>query len=186
MFKKAFLALLLSGLTSFLLAQHSLKAFAGAGFGMENRIGFMGINLQGGGELYLTNHFTGIAGIDYFISNNVPKWSSAENEGVYFRQLTPSLKIQYNTGTKQGTGFLINAGIALRTGKTYHFESGDYHNGTYTNQRFITEKVDGNGFMLGLGYGFPISEGITGKVELTNQSFLMLNDQYTLSFKLSF
>jgi hypothetical protein len=72
--------------------------------------------------------------------------------------LTPSLKIQFNTGSKPGTGFLINGGLALRLVKTCHFESGDEHNGSYTNQRYITEKVRGHGFMLGVGYGFAISE----------------------------
>ena len=100
--------------------------------------------------------------------------------------MTPSLKIQFNTGSKPGTGFLINGGLALRIGKTYHFESGDYHNGSYTNQRYITEKVRGNGFMLGVGYGFPISEKMLGKIEFNNQAFLMLNDQYTLCFKICF
>jgi hypothetical protein len=40
--------------------------------------------------------------------------------------------------------------------------------------------------MVGLGYGFPLSENILGKVEFVNQTFLMLNDQYTLSFKVIF
>jgi len=186
MFTKAVLAFLMSAFSTVLLAQPSIKAFAGAGVGIENRIGFRGINLQGGGEFHLTNHLTGIAGIDLFLSNKVTKWSSTENEGAYFRQLTPSLKLQYNTGSKPGTGFLVSGGLALRTGKTYHFESGDYHNGSYTNQRYITEKVRGNGFMLGIGYGFPLSEQVLGKVEFTNQAFLMLNDQYTLSFKVCF
>jgi hypothetical protein len=120
------------------------------------------------------------------MSNKVSKWSRAENDGAYFRQLTPSIKLQYSTGTVPGTGFLINGGLALRTGKTYHFESGDFHNGSYTNQRYVTEKVRGNGFMIGVGYGFPLSENMLGKIELGNQAFLMLNDQYTLSFKVSF
>jgi len=186
MFKKAILALLLTGFSTYLFAQQSFKAFAGLGFGIENRIGFRGINLQGGGEIFLTNKLTGIAGIDLFVSNTVPKWSNTENEGAYFRQLTPSIKLQYNTGSEPGTGFLFSGGIALRTGKTYHFESGEYHDGAYTKQRFITEKLRGNGFMVGLGYGFPLSENILGKVEFINQAFLMLNDQYTLSFKVIF
>ncbi len=186
MFRKTFLALLLSASFTTLLAQYSFKPFVGAGFGMENRIGFRGINLQGGGEIYLNDHLSGIIGVDLFLSQTVPKWSSAENEGAYFRQLTPSLKIQFNTGSKPGTGFLINGGLALRKGKTYHFESGDYHNGSYTNQRYITEKVRGNGFMLGVGYGFSISEKMLGKIEFNNQAFLILNDQYTLCFKICF
>jgi hypothetical protein len=186
MFRKIILALLLSASVTTLLAQHSFKPFAGAGFGMENRIGFRGINLQGGGEISFSNHLSGIVGVDVFRSNSVSKWSSTENEGAYFRQLTPSLKLQFNTGNEPGTGFLINGGLALRTGKTYHFESGVFHNGSYTNHVFITEKVRGNGFMLGVGYGFPLSETMTGKIELNNQAFLMINDQYTMSFKVSF
>jgi hypothetical protein len=186
MFTKAVLALFFSIFSTVILAQHSFNAFAGAGVGIENRIGFRGINLQGGGEFHLTNHLTGITGIDLFLSNKVAKWSNAENDGAYFRQLTPSLKLQYNTGNEPGTGFLISGGLALRTGRTYHFESGDYLDGKYTNQRYVTERVRGNGFMLGIGYGFPLSEQVQGKVEFTNQAFLMLNDQYTLSFKVSF
>jgi hypothetical protein len=186
MFTKAVLSLFFSVFSTVLFAQQSFKAFAGAGVGIENRIGFRGINLQGGGEFQLTNHLTGITGIDLFLSTNVAKWSNKENDGAYFRQVTPSLKIQYSTGSVPGTGFLIMGGLALRTGKTYHFESGDYHNGTFTNQRYVTEKVRGNGFLLGLGYGFPLSEQLLGKVEFTNQAFLMLNDQYTLCFKVCF
>ncbi len=79
MFRKSVLALLFSASFTTLLAQYSFKPFAGAGFGMENRIGFRGINLQGGGEIYLGDHLTGIAGVDLFMSQTVPKWSSAEN-----------------------------------------------------------------------------------------------------------
>lgn len=186
MFKKVLLALLLSASSATLLAQYSIKPFAGAGFGMENRIGFRGINLQGGGEFNFSNHLSGIVGVDVFLSNTVSKWGSTENEGAYFRQFTPSLKLQFNTGSEAGTGFLISGGLALRTGKTYHFESGIYHNGSYTNRLFTTEKVRGNGFMLGVGYGFPLSETMIGKIELNNQAFLMLNDQYTLCFKVCF
>jgi hypothetical protein len=186
MFKKSILAFLMSAFSTVLFAQSSFKAFAGAGYGIENRIGFKGINLQGGAEFYLNNHLTGITGIDLFLSSRVSKWGSAENEGAYFRQLTPSLKLQYNTGSIPGSGFLFSGGFALRTGKTYHFESGDFHNGSFTNQRYVTEKVRGNGFMLGVGYGFPLSDHVLGKIEFTNQAFLMLNDQYTLSFKVCF
>jgi hypothetical protein len=186
MFTKAALALLMSIFSTVLFAQLSFKAFAAAGAGIENRIGFRGINLQGGVEYQLTNHLTGITGIDLFLGTKVTKWGSKENDGAYFRQLTPSLKLQYNTGVVPGTGFLISGGLALRTGRTYHFESGDYLDGKYTNQRYVTERVRGNGFMLGVGYGFPLSEKVLGKVEFTNQAFLMLNDQYTLCFKVCF
>lgn len=186
MFRKTVLACVLIAFTSVLFAQQSFKTFAGAGIGIENRIGFRGLNLQGGAEIYLSNHLTGIAGVDFFMSNKVSKFNKTENEGSYFRQLTPSVKLQYNTGSEPGTGFLVSGGLALRIGKTYHFESGDYHNGSYDNQRYITEKVRGNGFMLGVGYGFPLSPSMLGKIEFTNQAFLMLNDQYTVSFKLVF
>jgi hypothetical protein len=73
MFRKAVLVLLLSVSLTTLLAQYSFKPFAGAGFEMENRIGFRGINLQGGGEIYVSVHLTGIAGIDLFLSKSISK-----------------------------------------------------------------------------------------------------------------
>lgn len=153
---------------------------------MENRIGFLGFTVQGGGEWAFGNHLSGAAGAEFFYSRLVPRWGAAENEGAYFRQLTPSIRIQFNTGTEPGTGLILLAGLALRKGKTYHFESGEYHNGSYSNHVFVTEKIRGNGIIIGAGYGFRLSESMKGRVELNNQAFLMLNDQYSLSFKLLF
>jgi hypothetical protein len=185
--KKLLISACLCILISFISkAQSGFRPYAGAGYGMENRIGFRGLVLQAGGEIPFGQHFTGIIGADFFYSRQVPKWGKEENKDAYFRQFTPSLRIQYSTGQEAGTGFLIHAGMGIRTGKSYHFQSGEYHNGSYTNHRYTTEKFAGKGFMLGLGYGFHINEKLIGKIEFTNQAFLMLNDQYTLSFKLVF
>jgi hypothetical protein len=165
-------------------AQSNFRPFAGAGYGLENRIGFHGITLQGGGQWAFSSHLSGIASIEFYYGDRVPTWDDAENEGAYFRQLTPSIRLQYSSGTVPGTGLLLSGGLGLRKGKTYHFESGEYHNGGYTNPVYVTEPVKGSGLILGIGYGFPISGTMLGRVEFNNHAFLMLNDQYTLSFKL--
>jgi hypothetical protein len=167
-------------------AQSQFRPFAGAGYGMENRIGFQGLTLQGGAEYNFNNHLSGAAGADIFLGFSVAKWGKAENEGAYFRQVTPSVKIQYNTGTEPGMGLLLFGGIAIRAGKTHHLESGKYHNGTYLDPVFITEKISGHGLILGGGYGFRLSETMVGRIELSNQAFLMVSDQYTISFKVRF
>jgi hypothetical protein len=167
-------------------SQSDFRAFAGAGYGMENRMGFHGISLQGGGQWAFSNHLSGTASLEFFYGIRVPKWGDTENAGAYFRQLTPSIRLQYSSGSGPGTGLLLSAGLALRKGQTYHFESGEYHNGAYTNPVFVKEPVKGSGLILGLGYGFPLAGNLLGRVEFNNHAFLMLNDQYTLSFKIVF
>jgi hypothetical protein len=83
---------------------------------------------------------------------------ATEKAGAYFIQFTPSLKIQYNTRSKTRTGLLLFGGFEIMAVKTYHFESGKYHNGTYLDPLFITEKISGHGFVLGGGYCFRLSE----------------------------
>jgi hypothetical protein len=184
---KAILSASLCMLISFISrAQSTFRPFAGAGYGMENRLGFRGITLQGGAEYPFTDHLSAVIGADFFFSRSVPKWGEAENAGAYFRQVTPSVKIQYSTGAEPGKGLILFGGFAIRTGKTYHFESGEYHNGTFLNPLFITEKISGHGFILGAGYGFRLSETLLGRIEFSNHTFLMLNDQYTMSFKVRF
>jgi hypothetical protein len=167
-------------------AQSEFRPFAGAGYGVENRIGFRGLTVQGGAEYAFNSHLSGTAGVDIFLGQSVPKWGKAENAGAYFRQFTPSVKIQYNTGAEAGTGLILFGGFAIRAGRTHHFESGKYHNGTYLDPIFITEKISGRGLVLGAGYGFRLSETMVGRIELSNQAFLMVSDQYYLTFKLLF
>jgi hypothetical protein len=167
-------------------AQSDFRAFAGAGYGLENRIGFHGITVRAGGQWAFSNHLSGIASLEFFYSNRVPKWGDMENAGAYFRQVTPSIRLQYSSGEVPGTGLLLSAGLGLRKGQTYHFESGDYHNGTFTNPVYITEPVKGSGLILGLGYGFPLAGNLLGRIEFNNHAFLMLNDQYSFSFQLVF
>lgn len=167
-------------------AQSEFRPFAGAGYGVENRIGFRGLTVQGGAEYAFNNHLSGAAGVDIFLARSVPKWGKAENAGAYFRQFTPSVKIQYNTGAEAGTGLILFGGFAIRMGETHHLESGKYHNGTYLDPVFITERISGHGLILGAGYGFHISETLLGSVEFSNQAFLMVSDQYSLTFKIRF
>lgn len=167
-------------------AQKDVQPFAGAGYAIENRIGFHGAVAQAGISWHFSEHLSGIAGADYFYGWSVPGWDSRQNAGAYFRQFTPSIRLEYNTGATPGTGLILLGGIALRKGETYHFETGLYHNGSFTDHVYVTEKVRGSGLVLGAGYGFPMRNGMLGRIEFNNQAFLMLNDQYTLMFKVFF
>jgi hypothetical protein len=184
MIKKFILAILLLPIASALHAQYEFKVYIGAGYGLENRIGFRGASLHADGELAIRDHLQGVIGIQYFNSNNLPKWGPGENQGVYFRQLTSAIKLQFSSGEESGTGFLANAGLAIRTGKSYHFETGVIHNGQFTDQQYVLEKIRGNGIVLGAGFGFKLFEVCSAKVELNHYAFNTLNDMQTLSLKI--
>ena len=134
------------------------------------------ISIHAEEQFNLSAHLNGIAGVNYFFSNNVPKWSSAENQGVYYRQFMGEVKVQYFGGEAPGTGFLAGLGLAYRTGSTYHFESGDYKNGSFTNQQYLKEKMLGNGIVLNVGYGFMFSESLRGKIQFSDYSMAKLNE----------
>jgi hypothetical protein len=184
MSKKMILVITLVFTVSALRAQYDFKLYLGAGYGLENRIGFRGISLHADGQIAVREHLQGVVAFQYFNSNNVPKWGEAENEGAYFRQVTAGLKLQFSSGEESGTGFLASAGLGIRSGKTYHFESGTLHNGQYTDHRFVLEKIRGNGIILGLGYGFRISEICSAKIEFNHFAFNTLNDMQSFSLKI--
>ncbi len=184
MSKKFALAALLVIAATAIQAQFDFKPYLGAGYGLENRIGFRGISLNADGQLSIRDHLQGLIAFQYFNSNSVPKWGTTENEGAYFRQLTAAIKIQFSGGEESGSGFLVNAGLGMRTGKTYHFESGNLHDGQFTDHRYVLEKIKGNGIILGIGYGFRISEIFSGKIEFNHYTFNTLNDMQTVSLKI--
>ena len=75
------------------------------------------------------------------------------NEGAYFHQVTTAIKALYYSG-ENGNGLLLSGGLAFRSGKSNHFLTGDLHNGVFSNNRYITDKIRGKGFVGGIGYGF--------------------------------
>ncbi len=184
--RKSLITLVLICASFLSYAQIDLKTFLGAGYGQENKIGFRGMSIHAEEQFNFSTHLNGIVGLNYFSSNNVPKWGMAENQGVYYRQFIAEVKAQYFSGQEQGKGFLAGIGLALRSGSTYHFESGDYKNGSYSNLQYSKEKIVGNGIVLGLGYGFKISESLIGKIEFSDYSMAQLNELYQLSVKVGF
>ena len=186
MLKTTFYCLLMYLISQTSQAQSRLSGFVGGGPGLENRIGFSGAQLQAGMVFGLTDHLSGSIGLTYFYGNKVHKWGPKENEGGYYSQFTPALCIEYSSGGKTGTGLLLSGGLAIRRGQTHHFETGDLHNGVFSNHRYITEPISGSGLILGIGYGIPLSQSATGKIVFSNHSFLMLSDQYSLSLQFVF
>ncbi|MDX2046423.1 MAG: hypothetical protein SFU87_06535 [Chitinophagaceae bacterium] len=184
--KKTALILLLSGIATACFSQKDFKTYFGAGYGIENRIGFRGVSLHAEGEVYLFNHIDGLVSLQYFHSSHVPRWNATENEGAYFRQATASAKIQYSSGAETGTGILANIAAGIRMGKTHHFESGKLVNGEFTEHRYATEKLKGNGVILGIGYGFKFNEKLTAKMEFSHYAFGLINDLQTISLKMGF
>lgn len=184
MLKHTILAILFISAVTALHAQYDFKAYLGAGYGLENRIGFRGLSLHADGQLAIRDHLQGVVAFQYLNSNNVPKWGAAENEGAYFRQLTAGLKLQFSSGEESGTGFILNAGLGIRAGKTYHFESGVIHNGQFTDHQFVQENTRGNGIILGAGFGFRLSKLCSAKIEFSHYAFNTLNDMQTISLKI--
>ena len=86
-------------------AQSELRPFAGIGFGMENRIGFRGVNLSGGISLPFNDHLSGVGQLDLFHSTHVSGWNDVMNQGARYNQVMASIRLQYNTGAEPGTGF---------------------------------------------------------------------------------
>jgi len=167
-------------------AQITIHPFAGAGFGMENRVGFRGLTAIGGAAFPINDHLSGIGQAEFFISNKVSRNGLVESQGVFYRQFTASARLQYSAGSETGTGLLLEAGIGVRGGGTRHLDYSNFHEGISSNPVYTRGKVRGNGFILGIGYGFRISESLLGRVELTDQAFLRLNDLYALTFSVSF
>ena len=167
-------------------AQSELRPFAGIGFGMENRIGFRGMNLSGGVSLPFNDHLAGVGQLELFHSSRVSGWNDVMNAGARYTQVMASARLQYNTGAEPGMGFLAQVGMAVRGGSTHHFDYGNVHEGVVSDAHYITEKVRGNGFVIGAGYGFRMNDRLGAKVELTDQALLRINDMYTLSFSLTF
>lgn len=167
-------------------AQQNIKPYFGAGYGMENRIGFRGTSLQGGADFGLNPHLDGVAGLSYFFSNSVPKFTSSQNDGGYWRQLTTELKIQFHSGEAPGTGFLMMGGLGIRMGKTHHFESDHLLDGHQIDPVYMTETLRGNGIVLGFGYGFRLNEDLVARIELSHYAIGTLNDMQTLSLKMGF
>ncbi|PWT97869.1 MAG: hypothetical protein C5B52_13170 [Bacteroidetes bacterium] len=184
--RKLFFTLIISCGYLFSFAQTDLKTFIGAGYSSETKIGFRGVSFHLEEQINFSAHFNGIVGLNYFTSNSVPKWSSAENQGVYYHQFMGEAKAQYFGGEEPGTGFLAGIGLAYRTGSTYHFESGDLKGGTFSNQQYMKEKLLGNGILLNIGYGFQINENLRGKIEFNDYSMRKLNEIYQLSLKVGF
>ena len=167
-------------------AQQTIKPFFGAGYGMEHRIGFRGITLNGEADFGITTHLEGTAGLSYFFSNSMPQYTTAQNNGAYYRQFTTELKFQFHTGEEIGTGFLVSGGMGMRMGKTHHFESDHLLDGHMTEPVFMTETLRGSGLIFGVGYGFKLNENLTARVELNHYAIGTLNDMQNLSFKLGF
>lgn len=167
-------------------AQSDLRPFVGAGFGMENRIGFRGASVSGGISFPFSDHLSGIGQLDFFHGNHVSGWNDVMNRRARYDQLMASVRLGYNTGAVAGTGLLMQAGLAVRGGSTYHFDYGNVHEGVVTDAHYTTEKVRGNGFIIGMGYGFMINDRLNARVELTDQAMLRINDMYTLSFTIGF
>jgi hypothetical protein len=107
------------------------------------------------------------------------------NEGAYFRQVTTALKVLYYSG-ENGNGLLLSGGLAMRSGKSNHFLTGDLHNGVFSNNQYITNEIRGKGLVGGIGYGFPISQNLTARVEFNHYAFTSLNDIQTVTLKLGF
>jgi len=167
-------------------AQTELRPFAGIGFGMENRIGFRGVNFDGGVSLPFNDHLAAVGQLDLFHGAHVSGWNEVMNQGARYTQITASVRLQYNTGAESGTGFLAQVGLAVRGGSTHHFDYGNVHEGVVTEAHYATEKVRGNGFVIGAGYGFRLNDRLGVKVELTDQALLRINDMYLLSCSLTF
>jgi hypothetical protein len=167
-------------------AQSDIRPFAGIGASMENRIGFRGIGLSGGAIIPINEHLSGIGQADLFLSNRVQGWNAVQNAGARYDQVMFSARLQYGTGAEPGTGLLLQAGVGIRAGSTYHYNYGVFHEGVITDPHYITEKVKGSGFIFGLGYGFRINDRFQGRVDLTDQAFLRLNEFHTLAFSLVF
>ena len=167
-------------------AQADIRPFAGIGYVMENRIGFRGVGLSGGALIPITDHLSGIGQADLFMSNHVQGWNEVQNANASYRQFTFSARMQYATGVEPGTGLLLQAGVGIRAGSTYHFNYGVFHEGVISDPQYITEKVKGSGFIFGLGYGFRLSDKLMGRVDLTDQAFLRLNESYALTFSIAF
>ena len=184
--RKFIITLVFASACSLSFAQTDLKTYIGFGYGHENKIGFSGVSIYADEQFNFSSHFNGIAGINYFASNNVPKWGPTENQGAYYRQFMAEVKAQYFSGQEPGTGVLAGVGIAFRSGSTYHFETGDYKDGIFTNPKYIQEKMMGNGIVLNIGYGFVISEKLRGKIEFSDYSLSQLNEIYQLSCKVGF
>lgn len=184
--RKSLMAIALPLLSLKASAQSELRPFAGIGFGVENRIGFRGVNISGGAAFPFNEHLSGIGQLDFFHGAHVSGWNDVMNKGARYDQVMASVRLQYNTGAEAGTGFLAQIGLAVRGGSTYHFDYGNVHEGVVTDARYTTEKVRGNGFVVGAGYGFRINDKLMGKLELTDQALLRINDMYTLSFSLGF
>jgi len=166
-------------------AQIDIRPYAAVGYGLENQVGFRGITVQGEVAVGITDHIDGIFHMNYFFSNNVPKWDKSMNQGAYYHQVTTALKALYYTG-ENGNGLLLSGGLALRSGKTNHFLTGDLHDGVFTNNQYITDKLRGKGFVGGIGYGFNISENLSARVEFNHYAFTSLNDIQTLTLKIGF
>jgi hypothetical protein len=184
--RKTLMAIALPFLMQQASAQSAIRPFAGLGYGMENRIGFRGLSASGGALFSVNEHVTGIGQADLFLSSKIPAWNAVQNANASYRQFTFSARLQYNTGAEPGTGMLVQAGLGIRAGSTYHYDSGVFHEGIITDPRYIKEKVKGSGFILGIGYGFRINESLLGRIELTDQAFLRLNDLYALSVSVAF
>ena len=167
-------------------AQSEFRPFAGIGYGMENRIGFRGIQLSGGVALPFQDHLSGIAQLELFHGGHVDGWNDVMNKGARYMQATASVRLEYSSGSEPGMGFLAHAGLAMRGGSTYHFDHGNIHGGVVTDAYYTTEKIRGNGFVIGLGYGFRISETLGAKLEISDQALLRINDMYTFSCSLIF
>jgi hypothetical protein len=166
-------------------AQINIRPYAAIGYGLENQIGFRGITVQGELAFGLTEHVEGIIHLNYFFSNNVPKWDKSMNVGAYYHQITSAAKVLYHT-KEGGNGLLLSGGLAFRAGKTNHFLTGDLHDGVFTNNLYITDQLRGKGLVGGLGYGFNITPSLNARVEFNHYAFTALNDMQTLTFKIGF
>jgi hypothetical protein len=184
--RKTLMAIALPFLIQQARAQADIRPFAGIGRVMENRIGFRGIGLSGGALIPISDHLTGIGQADLFLSNHVHGWNEVQNANASYRQLTFSARLQYATGEEPGTGLLLQAGMGIRAGSTYHYNYGVLHEGVITDPRYIKEKVKGSGFIFGIGYGFRINESLQGRIDLTDQAFLRINETYALTFSVAF
>jgi len=166
-------------------AQINIRTYVGVGYGLENQVGFRGATFQGELAFGFQEHMEGIINLNYFYSNNVPKWDKSMNEGAYYHQSSAAIKFLYYSGT-DGNGFLLSGGLAFRSGKSYHFLTGDLENGKFTNNRYITDQIKSKGFVGGIGYGFKLSQTLNARIEFSHYAFTSLNDMQTLTLKIGF
>ena len=166
-------------------AQLDIRPYAAIGYGLENQVGFRGATIQGELAFGFKEHMEGVINLNYFYSNNVPKWEKSMNEGAYYHQSSAAMKFLYYSGT-DGNGFLLSGGLAFRSGKSYHFLTGDLKDGSFSNNSYITDQIKSKGFVGGIGYGFKLSQTLNARIEFSHYAFTSLNDMQSLTMKIGF